>query len=475
MRSSNEAVPTLRRRVAQHILIPLVLTWALGTAGVLGVANHFAGVAFDRSLLDDAYAVAANVRKSGAGLMLALSPGEMGTLLFDQSEQIYFAVLLPNGELLAGHPGLRATSLSGDAPYTFSDIHFQGRDLRMVNLRRQQPDAFHVLMAQTSASRNRLLHTVLLYTVVPQIALLLLLAGWLRRGIQRDLYPLTQLQRALELRGAADLNPVPVSVSSGAATQDVQQLGVAINAMLGRLSQSLAAQREFAGNIAHELRTPLASIRAQANYALGQPDPQVWRDQLACIAEGEQRASHLIDQLLALALANEARTSLHLEAVPLHTLAREVLLRFLPKADAAGVDFGGEGLDDTVTVLANPALLEGILSNLLDNALRYGAALQPQVTLRVSVVAGAAVVSVTDNGPGLGLLAEHTLAQRWVLGAEGQRLGMGLGLGLSIVGRYTELLGATLSLSPGDNGQGLCASVLFSAANTNSASTASNA
>ncbi|MBC7547957.1 MAG: sensor histidine kinase N-terminal domain-containing protein, partial [Polaromonas sp.] len=142
MHSSNEAVPTLRRRVAQHVLVPLVLTWALGTAGVLGVANHFAGVAFDRSLLDDAYAVAANVRKSEAGLTLALSPGEMGTLLFDQSEQIYFAVLLPGGELLAGHPGLRADSLSGDAPYTFSDIHFQGRDLRMVNLRRQQPGAF---------------------------------------------------------------------------------------------------------------------------------------------------------------------------------------------------------------------------------------------------------------------------------------------------------------------------------------------
>ena len=471
MRSSNEAVPTLRRRVAQHVLIPLVLTWALGTAGVLGVANHFAGVAFDRSLLDDAYAVAANVRKSEAGLTLALSPGEMGTLLFDQSEQIYFAVLLPDGELLAGHPGLRAADLIGDAPYTFSDIHFQGRDLRMVNLRRQQPGAFHVLMAQTSASRNLLLHTVLLYTVVPQIALLLLLAGWLRRGIQRDLYPLTQLQLALELRGAVDLNPVPASVSSGATTRDVQRLGVAINAMLGRLSQSLAAQREFAGNIAHELRTPLSSIRAQANYALGHPDPRVWRDQLACIAEGEQRASHLIDQLLALALANEARTSLRLEAVPLHTLAREVLLRFLPKADAAGVDLGGEGLDDTVTVLANPALLEGILGNLLDNALRYGAALQPQVTLRVSVVSGAAVLSVTDNGPGLGLLAEHSLAQRWVLGAEGQRLGKGLGLGLSIVGRYTELLGASLKLSPGDNGQGLCASVLFSAANTNSAST----
>ena len=86
-RSSNpkEIVPTLRRRVAQHVLIPLIVTWAFGTAGVLGVANYFAGVAFDRSLLDDAYAVAANVRESSDGLTLTLSPAELGTLLFDQS------------------------------------------------------------------------------------------------------------------------------------------------------------------------------------------------------------------------------------------------------------------------------------------------------------------------------------------------------------------------------------------------------
>ena len=460
-----KSVPTLRRRVAQHVLIPLVLTWALGTAGVLGVANYFAGAAFDRSLLDDAYAVAANVRKSPDGLTLALSPAELGTLLFDQSEQIYFAVLLPDGALLAGHPGLRAAPLLGEASYAFSDLRFQGRDLRAVNLYRQQPKAFYVVMAQTSDSRSRLLHTMVLYSVVPQM-LLLLLAWWLRRGIQRDLHPLTQLQRALELRGAADLNPVPASVSSNATTRDVQHLGMAINAMLGRLHQSLVAQREFAGNIAHELRTPLAGIRAQVDYALANGEPQVWREQLVCIAQGEQRASHLIDQLLALALADEARTNLRLGPVPLNTLARDVLLRFLPKADAAGIDLGGEGLDDAVTVLANPALLEGILGNLLDNAIRYGAALQPQVTVRVTMVSGAAVLSVTDNGPGLGALDTHQLAQRWVLGAEGQRLGQGSGLGLSIVGRYTELLGATLQLSPGDNGRGLCASVLFGVAST---------
>lgn len=456
-----KAIPTLRGRLAQHVLAPLIVTWALGTAGVLGVANYFVGTAYDRSLLDDAYAVAANVHESTTGLSLSLSSAELGTLLFDQSEQIYFAVLLPDGQLLAGHPGLHAADLDTDAAYAFGDIHFQGRDLRVVHLRRQTPAPFRVVMAQTSTSRSRLLRTLLLYTVVPQVLLLLLLANWLRRVIQSDLLPLTQLQQALDLRGGGDLNPVPTSLARDATTRDVQRLGMAVNAMLGRLRHSVAAQRQFAGNIAHELRTPLAGIRAQTDYALAHPDPRVWREQLAGIAQSEQRASHLIDQLLALALADEARTSLHREPLALNQLARDVLLRFLPKADSAGVDLGGEGLDDTVMVLANEALLEGIVGNLLDNALRYGAGPEPRVTLRVAIESGAAVLSVTDNGPGVGALGAALLAQRWVLGTEGQRLGQGLGLGLSIVSCYTELLGATLSLNPGEAGLGLCAKVQF--------------
>ena len=443
------------------MVLPLVLTWALGTAVALTVANYFAGQAFDRSLLDDAYAVAANIRMDATGPMLNLSPSEMVALLFDQSESVYFAVLLPSGALLAGHAGLHPPLLPEAAAYGFTNIFYQGRDLRSVSLHRTDPADVTVVVAQTSVSRSRLLQRMLVFAVVPQILLLIFLVWWLRRVIQRDLLPLAELQRAVDRRDARDLTPVPPSVTTGASTRDVERLGLAVNSMLVRLDESISAQREFAGNVAHELRTPLAGIRAQADYALAHPDPQVWREQLQGILRGEVRASHLVEQLLALALADEARAGLQLEPLALNELARSVLLRFLSKADALGVDLGGEGLDERVTVQANAALLEGILGNLLDNALRYGAALHPRVTVSVAQLDGVAVLAVTDNGPGLSGQDAGQLRQRWTLGPAGHRLGEGAGLGLAIVSRYAELLGARFSLDAVEGEPGLRATVSF--------------
>ena len=453
--------PSLRSRLVRHVVVPLVLTWGLGTAVALSVANYFAGQAFDRSLLDDAYAVAANVRVDTSGPVLNLSATEMVALLFDQSESVYFAVLLPSGVLVAGHAGLYAPELPEDTPFGFGDIRYLGRELRVVSLRRSEPANFTVLVAQTSVSRSSLLHRMLAFSVVPQVLLLVFLIWWLRRGIQRDLRPLIGLQAAVDRRDARDLTPVPSSVTTGASTRDVERLGLAVNSMLARLDESIRAQREFAGNVAHELRTPLAGIRAQADYALAHTDPRVWREQLQGIVLGEARASHMVEQLLALALADEARAGLKLELVALNELAREVLLRFLPKADAAGVDLGGEGLDERVVVRGHAALLEGILGNLLDNALRYGVAAHPQVTVTVVQHDGVAVIAVTDNGPGLGELDVEQLRQRWTLGPAGQRMGEGAGLGLAIVSRYVELLGARLSLEAATNGAGLRVSVSF--------------
>ncbi len=454
--------PSLRTRVVRHVVVPLVVLWALGTAVALGVASYFAGRAFDRSLLDDAYAVAANVRVASTGPALNLSTTEMTALLFDQTESVYFAVLLPDGTLLAGHPGLRPQLLAPDNAFAFADIGFQNRELRSVSLRRSEPTEFTVVVAQTTVSRTQLLHRMLMYAVVPQIVFLVLLVWWLRRVIQLDLLPLAHLQQALGQRSVHDLSPMPVSVTLAASTRDIQKLGTSVDALLARLDASVTAQREFAGNVAHELRTPLASIRAQADYALARTDPAVWREQLQGIARGQERASHLVEQLLGLALADEARGSLKLVPIAVNEVARSVLLRYLPKADAAGVDLGGDGLDEPAVVEADAALLEGILVNLLDNALRYGAAAQPQVTVAVHQLASSVSLSVTDNGPGMTQVQAEQLRQRWALGPAGQQLGEGAGLGLAIVSRYAELLGAQLTLAAIPGGHGLQATVTFS-------------
>ncbi len=455
-------LPSLRTRLAQHVLVPLVVTWAAGTAVTLAMASYFAGQAFDRALLDDAYALAAHVTLGPVGKPgLNLSIDDMGTLLFDQSESMFFAVYGDEGQFVGGHAGLRPPALPANVTSQFSNIFFQGRDMRSVSLRRTEPVEVEIVMAQTSATRTRLLQRMLVYSAIPQAVLLVFLAWWLRRSIGRDLVPLAALQQALGRRDASDLRPMPDDATTLASSRDVENLRLALNSLLLRLGRSIEAQREFAGNVAHELRTPLAGIRAQASYALAQQSPAVWHEQLLGIAQGEQRASHLVEQLLALARANEGRAALRLQPVPLDELVRDVVLRYMPKADTVGVDLGAEGLEQPVTVLADTALVEGIVGNLLNNALRYAAGPDARVTVSLLSEGGQTVLRVVDNGPGMNAQDMLFWGERWALGEAGQRLGEGVGLGLSIVRRYAELLGAEFSLTPGLDGRGVCASLRF--------------
>ena len=456
------AAPSLRSRLLRHVLLPLGLTWLAGTVASVLVANSFTQRAFDRSLLDDAYAVAANVRVVNGRLDFALSVREVKSVLFDQVETVYFAVLRADGSVLAGWPDLPVPPPRGDDAYRFSDIQYHGRALRAVRLQLGTPQPFEVVTAQTVLGRSAMLRSVLLYSVVSQVLLLLVLAVWLRRAIQRDLQPLADFQHALDRRDVRDLAPVPVDAS----TRDVQRLGASVNDLLDRVAQSVQAQREFAGNVAHELRTPLAGIRALASYGLAHKEPAVWREQLAGIVDSQARASHLVDQLLALALADEARNAIPRQPVKLDELVRDAVLRFLPRADAAGVDLGAVGLDEPVVVRGQAVLIEGVLNNLIDNALRYGAPADgaaPHVTVELSREGSDVVLSVIDNGPGLPA-RQQEMRQRWVQGQEGKRLGQGAGLGLAIVARYAELLDARHEFVPGPQGVGLCVRLVLAGA-----------
>jgi two-component system sensor histidine kinase TctE len=453
--------PSLRNRLLRHVLIPLAATWLVGAAFVVGIASYFAQQAFDRALLDDAYLVASHVQRSAdnsGALDLSLSAQEMSTVLFDQSESLYFAVLGPNGNLLAGHAGLRPPQFSQSIKPQFAAMEYQGRVLRTVTIHRQQPGDFYVVMAQTTTSRDHLLQRLLTFSIVPQLLLLGLLAAWLQRAIEDDLTPLAALEEAVGQRDARDLTPVPVT----ATTRDVQRLGQAINALLGRIAYSVQAQREFSGNVAHELRTPLAGIRALADYGLRQNDPQVWREQLQGIAQSQERASHLVDQLLALALADEAKQTLESTPVALDALVGEAVMRFLSRADSAGVDLGAKGIDHAVTVLGNAALIEGILNNLIDNALRYGRAenVDSHITVSLEQSYKHVTLSVTDNGAGVPTDKLKQISHRWVQGAAGEALKAGMGLGLAIVGTYAKLLGAQVNFKSGEP-QGFCVSVVF--------------
>lgn len=460
-------LPSLRGRLLRHVMLPLLLTWALGSALAFAVASYFTQRAFDRSMLDDAVLLASHMELRDGELMLNVSTADLNIVLFDQSEKVYFAVQRWDGQLIAGNEGLGATHES-DADVEFTDLNYKGQDLRAVVLSRDQPAPLRVVVALTTHSRSELLRKLLLFSAIPQVLLLFGLAVWLRRVISEDTQPLSRLQMEMMQRDAADLSHLPPDISEQAGTRDVQALAAATNGLFERIAQGISAQREFAGTVAHELKTPLAGLRAAAEYGLAQSDPQRWREQLKAVLQSQQRASHLIDQLLALALADEAGAGLALQPIRLDSLVRELLLQHLQRADAAGVDLGASGLDEPVWVLGQQSLIEGLFGNLLDNALRYGCGAKGgSISVDLSEEAGEIWLKVSDQGPGIAASQHEALTQRWRQGegalslSKTAGLGEGAGLGLSIVKRYAQLMGARLILASGPGGQGLLAAVVF--------------
>ena len=212
--------PSLHTRMLRHAMLPLSLTWLIGTVVTLGVASHFTERAFDRALLDDAYSIASQVETQPSGAVgLLLTPKELRAALFDQVEAVHFAVLRPDGTLLAGAnlPHIRPPLLS--QAFRYGNMLHEGQVVRAVVLRHEvQSQRYHVVIAHTTRVRNELVQQMLLYGALPLLLLLGLFGFALRRSIQRDLAPLGQLQSALAHRDAQDLTPVVMSPS----TQEIE-------------------------------------------------------------------------------------------------------------------------------------------------------------------------------------------------------------------------------------------------------------
>lgn len=475
--------PSLRSRLLWQLLPALLLSWVVGSMISIYTSSYFMQQAYDRSILDDAQLLAAHTKLLNGKLVLDAREEDLQSILFDPSETIYYAIESRDGRVIAGTPGLLTRSLSGvgsmgrksELPDTiYTDLHWAQKKMKAVVLTRKDPEPYQVVVAVTTGARDALLSQLTVASLAPRTLLMLALLLWFRWVIRRELRPLTHLEESVEERDSADLSPLPQQLTTQAATRDVHSLSSSIDGLLKRVAQSLSQQREFAGNVAHELRTPLAGVRAAAEFGLAQSDPEQWRKQLQEVLRSEQRASHMVEQLLMLALASESSHGVQMEQLRLNDIVREQVLAVLPKADQLGIELVASGLDEELLIRADRALVEGLLSNLIDNAFRYGrrAGGGDVISVVLSRVAGEAWLSVIDQGPGIPAEQREQLLQRWTQGEDGARIGTGAGLGLSICQRFAKLMHAQLVLDSGFGGHGLRASVVFSGSSNGKAAVA---
>ena len=288
-----------------------------------------------------------------------------------------------------------------------------------------------------------------------------MLLVWL--ALVRGIRPLSELEQRIRARKPDDLSPLDESV----VPEEVAPLVSSVNDLLDRLKTSLSTQKRFLADAAHQLKTPLAGLRMQADMAQRETRPEELHRSLQLIARSSVRATHTVNQLLALARAETTGRTLPSATIDLAALVTDVVQDSVPRAMDKRIDLGYDGPQSVPPIAlmdGNPTLLGELVRNLVDNALNYTPA-GGIVTVRVLVdpFSGTQVLQVEDTGPGIPL-SERELVLQPFYRALGTNVD-GSGLGLAIVHEIAQQHGATIHMDdahPGREPPGLRVGVRFS-------------
>ncbi len=259
-------------------------------------------------------------------------------------------------------------------------------------------------------------------------------------ALARGLSPLAQLQERIRARRPDDLSPI----DSRQVPEEISPLVRSLNEMLGRLAQTIEMQKRFIADAAHQMKTPLAGMRMQSELALRQLDPDEIHRSLEQLAKSSESATRLVNQLLALARAeNQPQAGVAFEQVDLAALARATVQDWVQASFTHRIDLGFEQPDYPIEIAGNPLMLRELLSNLIDNALRYTPA-GGSVTVRVRLEREQAIVEVEDTGPGIAPAERGRVFERFyrILGSGAP----GSGLGLAIVREIAQQHGAEIDV-----------------------------
>ena len=288
----------------------------------------------------------------------------------------------------------------------------------------------------------------------PMILALPVLALLVWFSIGHSFRPLSTISKAVRARDSRNLEPIHVNPSPA----EVRPLVDAINQLLARLQKSIARERAFTADAAHELKTPLAAIKVQAQVALAAQDGAQQQQAMQRVVQGVDRSAHLAEQLLLLARLDE-RETVTASPVKLHEVANEAIAFRAPHAEEKSMTVVLAG-DRDAEIHADRVLARTLIDNLLDNAIKYGDA---GGRVHISVLADAQTVSVTvsDNGPGVSDEERLRLTDRFFRGTTASASGNGSGLGLSIVARIAAHFNAQIHIGSGIGRRGLAVQIAF--------------
>ncbi len=379
-----------------------------------------------------------------------------------------FAIRDAAHTLLAGDPGLPPTPDGEEGKAVFSTVRIDRLNWRVLALRTATPRGplgivlATELKAESPAARIGFMSTLLWDFVQLDVTLVLI---WL--GIRLGLRPVRRLRDEIAQRSPLDLRPI----ADTGVPSELAPLTATVNRLFVMLRTAVQSQQQFIANTAHQLRTPITGILAQLDLLAADPAAAPIKQRLATLQEGVRQLSHASNQLLTLARADPAvNVAAKNQALSLNALAGETVAKFFDRALQSEIDLGAEL--DPAEVLADPSLIDDLLNNLVDNALKYTPA-GGRVTVSVGLADAHPFVAVEDTGYGIPPAERQRVRQRFYRLPDSP--GHGSGLGLAIVEEIAGLYGAELLIESGANQAGTRVCVRFPAAPATPAAAAAHA
>jgi two-component system sensor histidine kinase TctE len=444
---------SISRRLIFWLTVPLMLMALCGS--LVHYFNNIAPgvISSDRRLKDAANSLMTRVLVKEGAVTLDDSLDRKPSL--PAADSVRFSLRDTQGHLLAGDAQLPIVPMNDATSQLLSMSQVDQRSLRTLTTRFDtRAGVIFISVADVHpptepAVRYGFISTLLWDFVQLDVTLVLV---WI--GIQLGLRPIRKLRDEIAERSPLDLRPIVDTT----VPREIAPVVITLNRLFATLRAASQSQQQFIANTAHQLRTPITGMQAQLDLLAAEPEAQPVKDRLVTLQAGIRQLARAANQLLTLARADPAANiAIKNQSVDLGALMAEVVAKSFDRALQAGIDLGVD-IQTEVAIVADPSLLDDLLGNLIDNALKYTPP-GGSVTATVGMRDGNAFLAVEDTGPGIPEAERQRVRQRFYRMPNSP--GHGSGLGLAIVDEIAGLYGASVSIGAGANGLGTKVLLLF--------------
>lgn len=451
---------SLRQRLLVWLLLPLLLIGLISLIDAYNSARLTADDISDRVLAGSALAIAERIFVNDDGdLDVDIPYVALEMLTSAEEDRVFYKIEGENGDFITGYRNLNLPQSAdrSENNLKFSDSEFRNFPIRIAVLEgaassSQSSLGYRLAIAETTNARNKMAQDILIRSAIRQGLLILTAAIAVWFAVTRALRPLYTVRDAIGRRSSDDLRPILHAVPN-----EIKGLVTTTNDLLSRIGTSISAMRNFTSNASHQLRTPLAVMRTQAEIARRARSDQDRDSALHQMDEAIQDSEKMISRLMVLARIDSGA----LENLPdlncdIAETCRMVCADMISHQNLGKIDLGYEG-SDHLLVKGDPVLYREMLRNLVENAVKYGGK-DIHITVRCRDIEGMCHLDIEDNGVGMSAQQKVDLMERF---SSGEYSKNGSGLGLPIARDIAHLFGGVMALNDRDKGTGLKVSLKF--------------